>query len=144
MFFVFAGYGQPMKLLSPHQAWLQHITGAEVFVIQSAENSENFKFGLDFVSPLITEIKRRNPEKVHFVGLSMDAVPAQALAQRVEGSHLHLIAPMTNFSQSSKALWEDLYSKVFYTQLISIDTIEEATKIIFRDSEISPEDIDIL
>jgi len=144
LIFIFAGYSQPTEILYIHQAWLQYITGADVFVIPSADNSENFQFGLDFVSPIVAEIKRRQPEKVHLVGFSMGAVAAHAVAEQTKNSRLHLIAPMTDFKQATKALWKILYSKKFYTKLISIDTIEEAVEIIHKNSKTPPENIDII
>lgn len=144
LIFIFAGYSQPIEVMTLHQIWLQHITGAKVFIIHSPEHSEKFKFGLDYVSPITAEINRLKPEKTHLIGISMGAVAAQAVAERVTNAELHLIAPMTNFSQSLKAIWKKDYSKKFYAQLISTETIQKASDIIFQDSETSPEEIDIV
>ena len=141
---IFTGYGQPSNILFLHQHWLQHITGFEVLVVHSADKSKQFKFGLDFVNPIVAEIKRRAPKKVHVIGFSMGAVAATAVSEHIANAQLHLIAPMTNFSDSTKALWQHLYSKKLYAKLISNDVIEEAIDIIYKDAGVSPEDIDII
>jgi hypothetical protein len=51
---------------------------------------------------------------------------------------------MTDFKHATKALWRIFYSKKFYTKLISINTVEEAVKIIHENSKTPPEDIDII
>lgn len=141
---IFPGYGQPMGILGLHQQWLQHITGADVFVIPSASKSENFSFGLNSVSPVIAEIQRRQPEHVHLVAFSMGAVAAQTVADNIEHATLHLIAPMTDFRKATKAVWKAFYANSFPTKFISIDTIEEAIQIVYNKSEMSPDDIDIV
>jgi len=144
LIFIFSGYGQSAGSIYIHQAWLQHITGAEVFVIPSANQTKSFKFGLDFASPIISEIKRRNPEKVHLIAFSMGAMAAHAVAEKVNNAHLHLIAPMTDFNHSTKAVWNAFYGNEFYSKLISMDTIEEAVQIVYQKSRTSPEDINLV
>ncbi len=144
LIFIFAGYGQSADLLYIHQAWLQYITGAEVFVIPSANQSDNFKFGLDFAAPIISEIRRRNPEKVHLIAFSMGAMAAHAVAEKVNNAHLHLIAPMTDFNHSTKVIWNAFYSNEIYSKLILMDTIDEAVQIIYQKSSTSPEDINLV
>lgn len=141
---IFTGYGQPSNILFLHQHWLQHITGFEVLVVHSADKSKQFKFGLDFVNPIVAEIKRRAPKKVHVIGFSMGAVAATAVSEHIANAQLHLIAPMTNFSDSTKALWQHLYSKKLYAKLISNDVIEEAIEIIYESAGISSKELNII
>ncbi|MCO7223455.1 hypothetical protein [Pleionea sp. CnH1-48] len=143
LIFIFTGYTQPTQILFTHLQWLQHITGAKVFVVPSADKSEHFRFGLDLVEPIVTEIQQQSPKKVHLIGFSMGAAAAQAVAAKVKNSQLHLIAPMTDFEYSVKALWKILYHDKFYASLISTDTIEKAIQIIHTESKVSPEELDI-
>ena len=141
---IFSGYSQPSGILFIHQQWLQHISGSEVIVIQSANNSEQFKFGLDFVSPVVSYINKRRPKKIHLIGFSMGAVAAQAVSEKVENSHLHLIAPMTSFENSTLALWKILHKEKFYSALISQQTVEDAVQLIYRKSSIDAQEIDLV
>ena len=68
LIFVFAPYRMPTKILVFYQYWLQNMTGAEVVLIPGADQSENFTFGLEYVSPIVAEIKRRQADKVHLIG----------------------------------------------------------------------------
>ncbi len=144
LIFIFAGYNLPTELLVIYQSWLQHMTGAEVLLIPSADKAEYFTFGLDYVSPIVAEIKRRQADKVHLIGFSMGAVAAQAVAAETKNAQLYLIAPMTNFKHATKAIWDVLYSKTYYSKFISIDNVEDAVEIVFDKSKISPADINII
>jgi pimeloyl-ACP methyl ester carboxylesterase len=141
---IFAGYNFPIKEYFTHQLWLQHMTGAEVLVIPSADKAENFTFGLDYVSSVVAEIKRRQADQVHLVGFSMGAIAAQSVAAETENAKLHLIAPMTNFKYSTKAIWDGFFSQSYYSKFISIANVEDAVEIVFDKSNVSPADINII
>lgn len=141
---LFAGYSQPTLLLYMHQKWLQHITGANVIVVPSADNSENFKFGLDYASPIVAEIQRLKPKKVHLIGFSMGALAANAVEQEIDNTRLYLFAPMTDFEHSTKAIYDSLYQDTLYAKFVSKDTLEDAIQIVYEESETSLKDTDLL
>ncbi|RUO63298.1 hypothetical protein SAMN06297229_2241 [Pseudidiomarina planktonica] len=141
---LFAGYSQPTLLLYMHQRWLQHITGANVIVVPSADNSENFKFGLDYASPLVAEIQRLKPKKVHLIGFSMGALAANAVEQEVDNARLYLFAPMTDFEHSTKAIYDILYQDTLYAKFVSKNTLEDAIQIVYEESGTTLKDTDLL
>ncbi|NQZ21587.1 MAG: hypothetical protein HRT53_05960 [Colwellia sp.] len=144
LIFIFAPYKMPTKLLVGYTRWLQLMTGAEVLLIPGADKSERFAFGLEYISPIVAEIKRRQADKVHLIGFSMGAVAAQAVAAETDNAQLYLIAPMTNFKQATKAIWDIYHSKKYYAKLISTGNIEDAVAIVFDKLNISPADINII
>jgi hypothetical protein len=109
---IFPGFNTPKQTVAIHQAWLNNVTGADVIVIESANASSNFSFGLNAVEPVLSEVQKRNPEKVDIIGVSMGSVAAQRVASVLESSRLHLIAPMTDFHHSTLALWEMLHKDI--------------------------------
>ena len=141
---IFAGYSQPAEILYIHQQWLQHITGADVIVIPSADNSDKFQFGLNYTSPLVAEIKRSQPTKVHLVGFSMGALAAQAIEQEIDDARLYLFAPMTDFEYSTKAIYETQYKNKFYAKFISPEILGDAIKIVYEKSGTTSRDTDLL
>jgi len=144
LIFIFAPYKMPTEIMTIYQSWLKYMTGAEVLLIPSADESDSFAFGLDYVSPIVAEIKRRQADKVHLIGFSMGAVAAQAIAAETKNAQLYLIAPMTNFKHATKAIWDRSYSKRYYSKFISIANVEDAVEIVFDKSKISPADINII
>lgn len=141
---VFAGYTQPTQTLFVHQKWLQLMTGADVIVIPSAENSETFKFGLDYASPLIAEIQRLNPAKVHLIGFSMGALAASEVEQGIDNARLYLFAPMTDFDHSAKAIYDIFYKDKIYAKFIRQETLEDAIQIIYDKSGTTSKDTDLI
>lgn len=141
---LFAGYRQPTQLMYIHQKWLQQITGADVIVVPSAEKSAKFKFGLDYAAPLITEIQKLNPTKVHLIGFSMGALAAKAVEQQVDNARLYLFAPMLDFERSTKAIFDMQYRHKFYARFISQATLNDAIKIVYRKSDTTAKDINLL
>ena len=141
---IFSGYSQPSETIYIHQQWLQYISGAEVIVIPSADKSEPFQFGLDFVSPVVSYIEKKKPDQVHLIGFSMGAVAAQAVSEKVDNPHLHLVAPMTNFQHSTLAIWEILHKEKFYSMFTSQLDVEEAVQLVYEESNVDVQDIDII
>lgn len=129
---LFAGYNQPAKILTLHQQWLEVITGADVWVVPGAEQAEHFTFGLDYVVPLVSEISRRQPEKVHLIGFSMGALAARGVMEQIDNGRLYLIAPMNDFRVAVNALWNSAYKNKFYTRFIGDETVEEAVDIVYE------------
>jgi esterase/lipase len=127
-----------------HQTWLNHITGAKVIVIPSAENSSKFQFGLNFVSPIVAEIGRLKPTKVHLVGFSMGALAASAVGQRIDNGKLYLVAPMIDFEYSTNAIYNALYKNKFYTSFISQNTLDDAIQIVYEKAGMTPKDTNLL
>lgn len=144
LIFLFAGYGQPTQILFMHQTWLHHITGAKVIVVPSAENSNKFQFGLDYVSPIVAEIERLKPTQVHLVGFSMGALAASAVGQKIDNAKLYLVAPMTDFEYSTNAIYNALYKNKFYTKFISQDTLDNAIQIVYEKAGMRPKDTNLL
>lgn len=144
LIFIFLGYSQPSEIIYMHQQWLQNISGAEVIVIQSADKSESFQFGLDYVSPVVSYIEKNKPNQVHLIGFSMGAVAAQAVSEKVDNAHLHLVAPMTNFEHSTIAIWDILHKEKFYSKFISQVDVEEAVQKVYENSNTDAQDIDII
>lgn len=141
---IFAGYSQPTETLYIHQKWLQQITGADVLVIPSADNTANFNFGLGYTSPIVAEIQRLQPEKVHLVGFSMGALAATSVASEIDNAKLYLIAPMTDFENSAKAIFDSQYSDKIYANFVSQKTLEDAIQIVFEKSATTSSDIDLV
>jgi hypothetical protein len=141
---LFPGYGQLSETLVIYQKWLQLMTGAEVIVLPSANESKRFKFGFDFTSPIVNEIKRRKPIKVHLIGFSMGALAAQAVGQEIDNARLYLIAPMTNFADSFKAVWDMFYQHKLYARFISAKTLKHATEIVYAKSNTTLQDTDLV
>lgn len=141
---IFAGYSQPTQVLHVHQTWLQQITGADVIVVPSANNSEKFKFGLDYTSPLVAEIQRLKPTKVHLIGFSMGALAANAVGQEVDNARLYFFAPMTDFERSTKAIYDMFYKDKLYTKFISSDTLDNAIQIVYEKSGVTLKETDLL
>ena len=127
-----------------HQKWLQQITGADVLVIPSADNTANFNFGLGYKSPIVAEIQRLQPEKVHLVGFSMGALAATAVASEIDNAKLYLIAPMTDFENSAKAIFDSQYRDKIYANFVSQKTLEDAIQIVFEKSATTSSDIDLV
>lgn len=138
---VFPGFGTPKQTVAIHQVWLNNVTGADVIVIESANASSNFSFGLNAVEPVLSEIQKRKPEKVDVVGVSMGSVAAQRVASAVESSRLHLIAPMTDFHHSTLALWELLHKDKFYSAFIEEKDISNAVDIVYSNARLNVKDI---
>ena len=143
MAIIFPGYGQPNLILTIMATWLHLESGADVFIIESADNSEHFQFGLDTVAPIISVINREKPSKVQLIGFSMGAVAAHAVAQQVDNAELHLVAPMTNFEQSALGLWNILKHDSIFSALISEETMKEAVGLVHERAKLSAQDIDI-
>ncbi|QTH64036.1 hypothetical protein J1N51_00620 [Psychrosphaera ytuae] len=146
---VFPGFNQPTEIVALHQQWIKHITGAEVIVFQSADMSVPFKFGLDFVSPVISLIEQKQPSQVHLIGFSMGALAAQAVSAQTSSiytieTRLHLIAPMTDFHDSTLALWDIIHKDKLYSTFISDETVEEAVQLIYTNSNLSADDTDLV
>ena len=141
---LFAGYTQPTQTLLIHQKWLQLMTGADVIVIPSAENSETFEFGLNYASPLIAEIQRLNPAKVHLIGFSMGALAASEVGQGIDNARLYLVAPMTDFEHSAKAIYDIFYKDKIYAKFIRQETLEDAIQIIYEKSGTTSKDTDLI
>ncbi|MFC3096170.1 hypothetical protein DRW07_05320 [Alteromonas sediminis] len=141
---LFAGYNQPTEVLYIHQLWLQRMTGAEVIVIPSAENTETFKFGLDYAPPIVAEIQRLNPEKVHLIGFSMGALAASEVERKIDNAKLYLVAPMIDFDYSAKAIYDILYRDKIYATFISEDTLEDAIQIVYEESGTTLKDTDLI
>lgn len=144
LIFIFSGYSQPSEIIYIHQQWLQYISGAEVIVIQSADKSDSFQFGLDYVSPIVSYIEKKKPNQVHLIGFSMGAVAAQAVSEKVDNPHLHLVAPMTNFEHSTIAIWDILHKEKFYSKFISQVDVEDAVQLVYEKSNVDVQDIDIM
>ncbi|WP_158677951.1 hypothetical protein [Pseudoalteromonas sp. T1lg76] len=140
---IFPGYGQPSEILAIMAEWLYLESGADVLIIESAEKSEHFQFGLDSVSPIISMINREQPKNVKLIGFSMGAVAAHAVAQHVENAELHLVAPMTNFEQSALGVWNVLARDSYYRFFVSQETLKEAVGLVHQRAQLSPQDIDI-
>ena len=141
---LFAGYTQPTQTLLIHQKWLQLMTGADVIVIPSAENAETFKFGLDYASPLIAQIQRLDPVKVHLIGFSMGALAASEVEQGIDNAKLYLFAPMTNFDHSAKAIYDIFYNDKLYAKFVSQETLEDAIQIVYEKSGTTSKDTDLI
>ncbi|OJF69145.1 hypothetical protein BK026_10250 [Alteromonas sp. V450] len=144
LIFLFAGYSQPTEVLYIHQLWLQRMTGAEVIVIPSAENTETFKFGLDYAPPIVAEIQRLNPVKVHLIGFSMGALAAVEVEKQIDNAKLYLVAPMADFDYSAKAIYDILYRDKIYATFISQDTLEDAIQIVYEESGTTSKDTDLI
>jgi alpha/beta superfamily hydrolase len=144
LIFMFPGFGQPKELLFFHQSWLSLITGAEVIVVGSADEAEDFKFGLNYVEPIVAEINKKKAKKVDLIGFSMGAVAAQQVAQHVDNARLHLVAPMTNFRQSTLSVWQEISKTRLYYKLVTREDVDDAVNIIFADSEVAPDELDIV
>lgn len=141
---MFPGFGQPKELLFFHQSWLSLITGAEVIVVGSADEAEDFKFGLNYVEPIVAEISKKKAKKVDLIGFSMGAVAAQQVAQHVDNARLHLVAPMTNFRQSTLSVWHGISKKRLYYKLVTNEDVDDAVSIIFADAAVAPDELDIV
>lgn len=141
---LFAGYSQPTEILYIHQRWLKLITGAEVLVVPSADQSEKFKFGLDYTAAVVAEIKRLKPTKVHLIGFSMGALAASDIGQRLDNARLYLMAPMTDFEHSAKAIWDIVYRNKLYAAFISQKTLNRAIQKVYEQAAVTPADIDLL
>jgi len=141
---IFPGFGMPKQIVANHQAWLNNVTGADVLVIESANNDSNFSFGLNAVEPVLSEIQKRNPEKVDIIGVSMGSVAAQRVALALETSRLHLIAPMTDFHHSTLALWKMLHKDKFYSAFIEEEDINNAVDIVYSNAKLQAKDINIV
>lgn len=140
---IFPGFGMPKQIVANHQAWLNNVTGADVLVIESANNDSNFSFGLNAVEPVLSEVQKRNPEKVDVIGVSRGSVAAQRVASVLESSRLHLIAPMTDFHHSTLALWKMLHKDKFYSVFIEED-INNAVDIVYSNSKLQAKDINVV
>lgn len=140
---LFAGYAQRPVTLAIHQQWLQDITGAQVFVVPGANLVEKFSFGRNFVGPVVSKINQLSPESVHIIGLSMGAIAALEVAQQIPAAKLHLLAPMTDFRASTKAVWRSYYNNAFTSLFVSEPTIDTAIDIILTDRGITADDIRI-
>ncbi|MFY8351570.1 hypothetical protein AAEU29_13605 [Pseudoalteromonas sp. SSM20] len=140
--YVFAGYSQPFKLLTQFQDWLTQVTGAQVFIVPSANNESRFRFGMSYVEPLVQHIKKEN-KKVHLIGFSMGAIPAQQIAMQIENSSLHLIAPMTNFETSLNAFREYYLSSVD-RYFVGQEEVKEAANIVIERAELKGGELDII
>ncbi len=140
---IFPGYGQPSEILAIMAEWLYLQSGADVLIIENAEKSEHFQFGLNSVSPIVSMINSEKPNKVKLIGFSMGAVAANEVAQQVENSELHLVAPMTNFEQSTLGVWNVLARDSLYRFFVSEKTVKEAVELIHKRAQLSPSDIDI-
>ena len=141
---IFPGFGMPKQIVANHQAWLSNVTGADVLVIESANNDSNFSFGLNAVEPVLSEVQKRNPEKVDIIGVSMGSVAAQRVASALESSRLHLIAPMTDFHHSTLALWKMLHKDQFYSAFIKEEDINNAVEIVYSNARLQAKDINII
>lgn len=141
---LFAGYSQPTEILYIHQRWLKLITGAEVLVVPSADKSEKFKFGLDYTSAVVAEIKRLQPTTVHLIGFSMGAVAASEIGQQLDNARLYLIAPMTDFEHSAQAIWDILHRDKLYAAFISQDTLSQAIQLVYQKANVTPAEIDVV
>lgn len=141
---LFTGYSQPTEILYIHQLWLQRMTGAEVIVIPSAENTETFKFGLDYAPPIVAEIQRLNPAKVHLIGFSMGALAASEVGKQIDNAKLYLVAPMTDFDYSAKAIYDILYRDKVYATFISQETLEDSIQIVYEKSGTTSKDTDLI
>lgn len=146
---VFPGYIQPSMIMAMHQHWLKQITGAEVIVLPSPDESESFKFGLDLVSPVLSLIEKKQPRQLHVIGFSMGALAAQDVATRAITNptletRLHLIAPMTDFRDSTLALWDIWHKDKLYSTFISDNTIEEAIKLVYQKSNLNYSDTNLV
>jgi hypothetical protein len=141
---LFTGYSQPTQALYIHQLWLQQMTGAEVIVIPSAENTDTFKFGLDYAPPIVAEIQRLNPTKVHLIGFSMGALAASEVEKQIDNAKLYLVAPMTDFDYSAKAIYDILYRDKIYATFISQETLEDAIQIVYEKSGTTSKDTDLI
>ncbi len=140
---LFPGYGQSVNTLFVMQKWLHVTTGAKVFVVQSANRAEHFQFGLDSVSPIVSLINREQPKNVKLIGFSMGAVAAHAVARQVENAELHLVAPMTNFEQSTLGVWDVWTRDSFYKFFVSHETLKDAVRLVHERAQFSAQDIDI-
>ncbi|WP_462156974.1 hypothetical protein [Pseudoalteromonas sp. GB56] len=140
---LFPGYGHSENILFFLQKWLHFTTGAKVYVIQSANRAEHFQFGLDSVSPIVSLINREQPKNVKLIGFSMGAVAAHAVARRVGNAELHLVAPMTNFEQSTLGIWDFLARDSLYRFFVSQETLKDAVGLVHERAQFSAQDIDI-
>ena len=141
---LFTGYSQPTEVLYIHQLWLQRMTGAKVIVIPSAERTETFKFGLDYASPIVAEIQRLKPTKVHLIGFSMGALAASEVEKQIDNAKLYLVAPMTDFDYSAKAIYDILYKDKIYAAFISQETLEDAIQIVYEGAGTTSADTDLI
>lgn len=141
---IFTGYGQNWQILYLHQLWLEHISGAQVMVIPSANHSSKFQFGLNYVVPVVAEIKRRSSRQVHILGFSMGAVAAQQVANQLDNARLHLIAPMTNFLDSANSIWQMQEQNNWLLKLVPKTTLNNARDKVIGQSGVSISDIAIL
>ncbi len=103
--------------------------------MSSAENSQMIKFGLDYTSPIVAEIQRLKPIKVHLIGFSMGALAASEVEKEVDNARLYLFAPMTDFEYSTKAIYDIQYKDKLYAKFISQDTLEDAIQIVMKSQE---------
>ncbi|WP_394227591.1 hypothetical protein [Pseudoalteromonas spongiae] len=140
--YVFAGYSQPFKLLTQFQDWLTQVTGAQVFIVPSANNESTFRFGMSYVEPIVQYIRKEN-KNVHLIGFSMGAIPAQQIAMQIENSSLHLIAPMTNFETSLNAFREYYLSSVD-RYFVGQEEVKEAADIVIERAELKGDELDII
>jgi hypothetical protein len=141
---VFPGFNTPKQTVAIHQAWLNSVTGADVIVIESANASSHFSFGLNAVEPVLSEVQKRKPKKVDVIGVSMGSVAAQRVASSLETSRLHLIAPMTDFHHSTLALWKMIHKDKFYSAFIEEEDIENAVEIVYSNARLEVKDINII
>ena len=141
---VFPGFNTPKQTVAIHQAWLNNVTGADVIVVESANASSNFSFGLNIIEPVLSEIQKKKPEKVDIIGVSMGSVAAQRVASALESSRLHLIAPMTDFHHSTLALWKMLHKDKFYSVFIEEEDINNAVDIVYSNAKLQAKDINIV
>ncbi|MEC8328612.1 MAG: hypothetical protein VX100_21370 [Pseudomonadota bacterium] len=132
--YLFSGYSQPANILIMLQDWLAQVTGADVFIIPSANSAEQFEFGINYVEPLVTHISKRK-QHVHLLGFSMGAIAAQQVAAQVDNATLHLIAPMSDFKTSIKLVLDSDYPN-WQKYFISDERITEVANIVVEKSGI--------
>ena len=143
MAIIFPGYGQPAQILAILAQWLSQESDIDVYIVNSANRAEHFQFGLESVNPIVAMIKHEHPSKVKLIGFSMGAVAANAIAQQIDNAELHLVAPMTNFEQSTLGVSNAVMHDSYYRFFVSQDTLKEAVRLVHKRAQLSPSDIDI-
>ncbi|MBS3798592.1 hypothetical protein [Pseudoalteromonas sp. BDTF-M6] len=140
--YLFPGWGTDPKIFMMHGNWLSTISGADVYILPSANASHRFSFGIDYLPYLKAHIQSRQPRKVHLIGFSMGAVAASHLHTELDNSALYLLAPMTDF-RTSIHTFADKFSP-WYATLVPSSSVDSAVDKVLSDATLQERDLDIV